>query len=94
MSTQDAKCEFETAWSCPEGLLKKVSERFPDDPITVTYADENIGSNCGTFTLKGGQIVERDIAPRWHDLDDAAKKPWSDFAYQVTGSQSAPEEEA
>ena len=56
-------CQFETAWSCPMGVLEKVSARFPDDAITVTYADEDIGSNCGTFTLKAGQMVEQDIAP-------------------------------
>lgn len=90
----EGRCEFETAWSCPEGVLKKVSERFPDDTITVTFADENIGSNCGTFTLKAGQIVEQNIAPRWRDLDDAGKARWRDFAYQVTGRQPEPEEEA
>lgn len=63
----------------------KVSERFPEDAITVTYADEDIGSNCGTFTLKAGQIVEQDIAPRWRDLDDAGKAKWKAFAYQVKG---------
>jgi hypothetical protein len=41
------------------GVLVKVSERFPDEAITVTYADEDIGSNCGTFTLKAGQMVAR-----------------------------------
>src|SRR5574343_135401 len=78
-------CEFETAWSCPEGVLRKVSERFPEDAITVTYADEDIGSNCGTFTLKAGQIVEQEIAPRWRDMDEATKAKWKAFAYQVKG---------
>ncbi len=82
---ENGRCEFETAWSCPEGVLVKVSERFPDDAITVTYADEDIGSNCGTFTLKAGKIVEQDIAPSWRDLDDAGKAKWKAFAYQVTG---------
>lgn len=86
-------CEFDTAWSCPMGALVKVSERFPDDAITVTYADEDIGSNCGTFTLKAGQMVEQDIAPSWSDLDEAGKAKWKAFAYQVKGWEPEPEDE-
>lgn len=89
----EGRCEFETAWSCPTGVLVKVSERFPGDEITVTYADEDIGSNCGTFTLKGGQIVQQDIAPSWSDMDDAAKAKWKAFAYQVKGWEPDPEDE-
>jgi hypothetical protein len=84
-------CQFDTAWSCPVGVLAKVSERFPNNSITVTYADEDIGSNCGTFTLKAGKMVEQNIAPNWQDLDDAAKAKWKAFAYQVIGRE--PEEE-
>lgn len=86
-------CEFDTAWSCPMGVLVKVSERFPGDSITVTYADEDIGSNCGTFTLKAGQIVEQDIAPNGRDLDEAGKAKWKGFAYQVKGWTPEPEDE-
>lgn len=86
-------CEFETASTCPLGVLLKVSERFPDDAITVTYADEEIGSNCGTFTLKGGQIVSLDIAPSWSDMDDAAKAHWKAFAHKVKGSEPEAEDE-
>lgn len=89
----DGRCEFETAWSCPMGVLVKVSKRFPDDAITVTYADEDIGSNCGTFTLKAGQMAEQDIAPSWGSLDDAGKAKWKSFAYQVTGREPCEEEE-
>lgn len=89
----EGRCQFDTAWSCPMGVLVKVSERFPDDAITVTYADEDIGSNCGTFTLKAGKIVEQDIAPRWSDLDDAGKAKWKAFAYQVTGREPETEDE-
>lgn len=85
------RCQFNTAWSCPMGVLVKVSERFPQDAITVTYADEDIGSNCGTFTLQAGQIVEQDIAPNWRDMDEAGRARWKAFACQVTGRQ--PEED-
>lgn len=86
-------CEFETAWSCPTGVLMKVSERFPEDVITVTYADEDIGSNCGTFSLKGGAVVEQDIAPSWRDMSEEDKQKWKTFAYQVKGWTPEPDEE-
>jgi len=84
-------CQFETAWSCPTGVLVKVSERFPDDAITVTYADEDIGSNCGTFTLKAGKAISEDIAPAWRDMNDSEKAKWKAFAYEVKGR--TPEED-
>ena len=86
-------CQFDTAGSCPMGVLVKLSERFPDDAITVIYADEDIGSNCGTFTLKAGQVVEKDIAPDWRDLDKAGQAKWSAFAYQVRGLEPETEDE-
>lgn len=89
----EGRCQFETAWSCPTGVLEKMSERFPNDLITVTYADEDIGSNCGTFTLKAGKVIEQDIAPNWGDLDDAGKAKWKTFAYQVLGREPATEDE-
>lgn len=83
---------FETAWSCPEGVLVELSKRFPTDGITVTYADEDIGSNCGTFSLLAGEMVASDIAPRWRDMSDADKAKWKAFAYQVKGWEPEPEE--
>lgn len=89
----EGRCEFETAWACPTGVLVKVSERFPDDTITVTFADEDIGSNCGTFSLKAGKAVEEDIAPRWSEQSDAEKAKWKAFACQVKGRSLEDEEE-
>jgi len=90
---EEGRCQFDTAWSCPKGVLAKVSERFPDDTITVTYADEDLGSNCGTFTLKAGQFVNQDIAPNWRDMTDAEKAKWKAFACEVTGRSLEPDEE-
>lgn len=87
------ECAFETAWSCPVGVLKKVSKRFPDDLIAVTYADEDIGSNCGTFSLKAGAVVAEDIAPPWRDMSDDEKEKWRAFAYAVTGRSPEPDED-
>lgn len=77
--------QFNTAWSCPTPILIELSKRFPDDEISVVYADEDIGSNCGTFTLKNGSVIKEDIAPAWRDMDEAQRAKWKAFAYQVKG---------
>jgi len=46
----DTTMIFETAWSCPEPILKELSRRYPDYEIEIKYADEDIGSNCGRFS--------------------------------------------
>ena len=68
--------QFETAWACPEGVLVELSKRFPDDEINVTFADEDIGSNCGTFTLKAGSAIARDIAPAWRVINNVEINLW------------------
>lgn len=77
--------EFDTAWSCPEGVLVKLSRRFPGDEIKITYADKNIGSNCGTFTLKAGESILSNIAPAWWSMSTDDKRKWISFACEVTG---------
>ncbi|WP_442592513.1 hypothetical protein ACSBPU_13000 [Parapusillimonas sp. JC17] len=77
--------QFDTAWSCPEPLLIALSAKFPDQEIVVTYADEDIGSNCGTFTLLNGEKVESDEAPPWSQQSEADKSKWTRFACEVKG---------
>ena len=45
----DYSVTFNTAWNTPEPIFKKISELFPDAPFHVEFADEDIGSNCGTI---------------------------------------------
>lgn len=49
---------FETAWSCPEPIFKKLAETFPDVGIHVKYADEDIGYNCGSLEYSGGKQTD------------------------------------
>lgn len=48
---------FETAWSTPMYVLMELSRLFKDITIEVRYADEDFGSNVGTYTLQGGELV-------------------------------------
>lgn len=47
--------EFETAWSCPFPILREISKSVP---LTVAFADEDIGSNCGLVTIKNEECFE------------------------------------
>ncbi len=77
--------QFDTAWACPKPVLVELSKRFPDEEITITYADEDIGCNCGTFTLKAGEVVSENIVPSWSSMSDVERIKWRLFAYQVKG---------
>lgn len=83
--------QFDTAWSCPIPVLTELSKRFPSCPIEVEFADEDIGSNCGKFTLLNGEFVYQDIAPKWRDMSVEQKTKWKAFAYNVKGWE--PEED-
>jgi hypothetical protein len=49
---------FDTAWSHPFPVVKRLSEMFPDDEIRVEFADEDLGSNQGAYTIRNGRILE------------------------------------
>lgn len=54
----DTEIEFETAWSCPVEIFKELSKQFKNVEIEVSFADEDIGYNCGYFTMLNGEFVE------------------------------------
>lgn len=54
----DNKVEFDTAWSCPIGVLTELSKQYNDIEIYVEYADEDLGYNCGSFVLRNGIMDE------------------------------------
>lgn len=93
VSEDGNEAQFDTAWSCPKPVLATVSKRFPGVEIHVTYADEDIGSNCGTYLLKDGVVVSSDIAPSWSEQSDEEKKRWTAFANEVKGWEPEPEED-
>lgn len=77
--------EFETAWSCPTPVFEALAKRFPNDEIVVQYADEDIGSNAGEFTLKGAAVLSQNHAPAWRDMSEEQRAYWRKFACDVKG---------
>ncbi|WP_252109089.1 MULTISPECIES: hypothetical protein [unclassified Halomonas] len=90
-SPKEGLARFDTAWACPNGVLIEVSKRFPDDVIEVIFADEDIGSNCGKFKLKAGEVFDSETSPGWGEMDEEQRAKWSAFALEVKGWD--PEEE-
>lgn len=53
----------QTAWSAPKEVIRKLSEMYPEVPMELEYADEDIGSNCGRILYRGG-VVEEEYYPQ------------------------------
>lgn len=49
---------FQTAWSAPHPILRKLSEMFPEIEFRHQWADESIGYNCGQHRYFGGERTE------------------------------------
>ena len=77
--------KFDTAWSCPELVFVALSKLHPEAVIEVKFADEDIGSNCGTITFSGGNVTEKDCAGQWDAMSSADQEKWKAFAYAVKG---------
>lgn len=49
--------EFQTAWSTPEPIIKELSKKY-HTRVEVFYADEDLGSNCGSYVYNCGVLVD------------------------------------
>ena len=55
---EDNVIEFQTAWSCPNGILRKFAEICAECDVTFEgwYADEDRGYNTGYFNSEIGIV--------------------------------------
>jgi hypothetical protein len=75
---------FDTAWSTPEGIWNHMMAKMPEGVIAnVMYADEDLGSNCGEFSFRRGELLEEDHAPSWSEMDAMERRKWRGFAFHV-----------
>lgn len=49
--------KFDTAWASPYPVMEKLAQMFPNLHFCVEYADEDLGSNCGTYEFDGGTCI-------------------------------------
>lgn len=81
---------FSTAWSHPEPVVKALSIKFPSHEIKVKYADEDTGSNCGSYIVKNGEFVSQDIAPDYSEQSNDEKRKWAKFAFELCNPDTDP----
>ena len=74
---------FETAWSHPYKLIRMLSQKLPDVTFNIKYADEDIGSNCGSYVIKGGEMLSEDIAPPYNEMTPEEKSHYTKFAFEL-----------
>lgn len=67
---------FQTAWSAPIPVIKKLSEMYPNIELTLEFADEDLGQNCGEMKFKGGDIIEEYIPHTGKETMEFAAKVW------------------
>jgi hypothetical protein len=86
----DTQVRFDTAWSCPDPVFAALSKKFPNEEINVVFADEDIGSNCGKFTMLDGEITSEDLAPNWNESDKDTQRKWTKFAFETRNPDTNP----
>lgn len=52
---------FQTAWSAPHQILRKLSEMYPTITFEHQWADEDLGMNCGKRIYLGGEVIDEFI---------------------------------
>ena len=53
-SRDDSDFVFDTAWNHPRPVIKALSLKYPEVIFKIAYADEDMGSNLGTYTIING----------------------------------------
>lgn len=77
------RVQFDTAWSHPVPVIAALAAKFPDEIIEVVYADEDLGSNCGRYKIKGDETFD-EFFPEYGDesleLAASVKYPGQTYA--------------
>jgi len=55
---EDGNICFDTAWSTPYAVILYLSKKYTDLTFEVSYADEDLGNNCGKYVLSSGAQFE------------------------------------
>ncbi|MCF6442058.1 hypothetical protein L1077_21745 [Pseudoalteromonas luteoviolacea] len=91
-NNKGSEVRFKTAWSHPKPVIIALSKKLPEEKISIKYADEDTGSNCGTYIIQNGEMLICDIAPNWNEQSQEQKRKYSKFAFQITKPEMDPRE--
>lgn len=70
---------FQTAWSSPFELIQLLSKLFPKHEFVMTYADEDLGYNCGEIKFQGGKFIEMSIEQGSEEAILFANEIWENY---------------
>lgn len=81
---------FQTAWSAPIPVIQKLSEMYPNIELSLQFADEDLGQNCGEMKFKDGDIFEEYIPQTGKEAMEFAARVWeydlSDFQLHLNAT--------
>ena len=75
----------QTAWSAPKEVIRRLSEMYPDVPMELQYADEDIGSNCGRVLYHAGVVEEEDYPETRKEAIEHACSVWDYDPQEICG---------
>lgn len=76
---EEGKIIFDTDYSAPLKVIEELSWLFKDVQITHSWADEEIGTNCGQVVWENGEIIGG------ANFNVISEKEAEDFAREVWG---------
>lgn len=74
---------FQTAWSMPDGIYRELSKQYPGVKVSVEYADEDIGANCGVVEYENGEVTYDEYRGCEDSEDEDARESACEFANSV-----------
>jgi hypothetical protein len=83
-SDDHGQITFNTAWNTPLSVMKKLSEQYPDATFNVRYADEDLGYNCGEYTIQNGET-------EWDYIGNQDEQS-NEFACEIWGVENEEED--
>lgn len=84
---------FQTAWSAPHPVIKKLAQMYPDIIFEHEWADEDIGVNCGQKCYSNGECTEEYYPESEIEATEFAFRVWdydpSDYDLMLNKTETA-----
>lgn len=84
---------FQTAWSAPHPVIKKLAQMYPDIIFEHEWADEDIGVNCGRKCYSNGECTEEYYPESEIEATEFAFRVWdydpSDYDLMLNKTETA-----
>lgn len=72
---------FETPWTAPYPIIKKLADMFPELSFRYSWADEDCGYNCGQIDISNGIVTEVDMVEGSDEAIYFAEAMWGEHDF-------------